>query len=79
MSNHTSEFSLQTPVEVCGALENTKNLDIYSLSVFWSFVKAHLGKLDEERFLSLQKATTDAGRGQYNAGEIRKKTFFIEI
>lgn len=35
-----------------------------SEAVFWSFVKAHLGKLDEERFLSLQKATTDAGRGR---------------
>lgn len=35
-----------------------------SESVFWSFVKVHLGKLEEERFLSLQKATTDAGRGR---------------
>lgn len=33
-------------------------------AVFWSFVKVHLGKLDEERFVSLQKATTDAGRGR---------------
>ena len=32
--------------------------------VFWNFVKAHLGKLEEERFISLQKATTDAGKGQ---------------
>lgn len=31
---------------------------------FWSFVKVHLGKLEEERFLSLQKATSDAGRGR---------------
>ncbi|KAK2569051.1 Sorting nexin-29 [Acropora cervicornis] len=33
-------------------------------SGFWSFVKVHLGKLEEERFLSLQKATSDAGRGR---------------
>lgn len=33
-------------------------------SAFWSFVKAHLGKLDLDRFLELQKATTDAGRGR---------------
>ena len=32
--------------------------------VFWNFVKVHLGKLEEERFISLQKATTDAGKGQ---------------
>lgn len=37
-------------------------LDPYS--AFWSFVKAHLGKLDLDRFLELQKATTDAGRGR---------------
>lgn len=36
--------------------------DFFS-SGFWSFVKVHLGKLEEERFLSLQKATSDAGRG----------------
>ena len=36
--------------------------------VFWNFVKAHLGKLEEERFISLQKATTDAGKGQWSRG-----------
>ncbi|KAJ7373483.1 Sorting nexin-29 [Desmophyllum pertusum] len=33
-------------------------------SVFWNFVKGHLGKLELDRFLALEKATTDAGRGR---------------
>ena len=28
-------------------------------------MKGHLGKLEVDRFLGLEKATTDAGRGQY--------------
>ncbi|KAL9955431.1 hypothetical protein ACROYT_G036758 [Oculina patagonica] len=33
-------------------------------SVFWNFVKGHLGNLEVDRFLALEKATTDAGRGR---------------
>lgn len=48
-----------------------------SLLVFWSFVKVHLGKLEEERFMSLQKATTDAGRGEQDASDLGHYMFTV--
>ena len=40
-------------------------LSLIHFLVFWNFVKGHLEKLEVDRFLALEKATTDAGRGQY--------------
>jgi len=39
-------------------------VNLLNFLVFWNFVKGHLEKLEVDRFLALEKATTDAGRGQ---------------